>query len=207
MPKKPPPGIVNSNDYEISAEEFKKPPAEDRLTQIRKLIAEVRDEQAEAKDLEERLSKLNSRVAEKLSTTIPALMMEAGVDRVDVQAEGNHPAVAAKLKPFFTANIAAGWPEDKRKEGFKELERCKAGDLIRTTVVVAFPREKRADAKAFEAVCIKHGLSPNTMEAVHHGQMAAWLKDRMSKPSLPQPDLEKIGGRAGKVVELKIRED
>lgn len=175
----------------------------DRLERIRALGEEARSLEFEMRDLGEQSRDLQARLTRITRQDLPELMSAARVPLLKLDPEGNYPARVFRLDLTAQASIPAGWPDERRRAAFEELERCQAGDLIQTTVCVDFPREKREEAKNFmDHLRSEHGLRAYAVETVHHSRLTAWLK-RLFREGEPLPDLEKIGGWAGTVVRIE----
>ena len=182
----------------------KKIASEDKLKAIRDLVAEARSNEKKMSDLQEQLKELSAAVNDTYQKKLPDLYQEVGIDNISLPADGNYPAVDAKLQDYYSANIAAGWAPERRQEAFKWLEDHGHGDLIKTAVSAQLPREKRAAAKKLIALIEKAGFAAEVKEAVHSGTLSAWLKEQIELGA-PIPPLELIGGSIGKVVRLKER--
>jgi hypothetical protein len=176
------------------------PPSSD-LKKLQAKVAELRDTENEMETLTERLKTLAKKAFNISSVELPELMLEVGISSIGLPADGNLPAYDAKMASFYKANIAAGWEPERRNAGFKYLEKLKAGDLIKTEIVIMLPRDKRAEAKKLLKSLKKY--SPEVSEAVHSGTLSAWLKERLKDGKAV--DLDLIGGEVGTRVQLKPR--
>lgn len=172
------------------------------LTTLRERVAEARDLEMEKIDLELRLGEVCARLNVLYSKELPELLDKAQVPAITVEGVGNLPPVEVKVKPFYSANIAAAWDEERRHAGFQYLESLGCGDLIKTELTLPFNREERTKAVKVKEALEKKGLSINVKEAVHSATLTAWLKEQVEKKGYV-PDLEKIGGTIGRVVTLK----
>ncbi len=175
---------------------------EDKLELLRNHAATHRDRMAEKKDLEARLKEVGAAIHELEFKTLPDLMDELGIPRVDLEAKGNLPAIKIEAKPYYRANIAADWPDDKRRAAFAWLAEHGSDDLIKTSVIVAFPRESRAKAIEFAEQLIRKGLFPEVKEAVPWGTLTAWLKEQIEKHNITPP-LETFGATVGRRAHIK----
>ena len=176
----------------------------DILTRIRETAGNARDLEKEITDLEERIKHKKQTLNTIYHHELPDLMFEAGVDEVGLPAEGNLPSMVAKLGPYYAANIAAGWGEEKRDAAFNWLDTNGHGDLIKTQVTISLPREARAQA----AKLIKQleAYHPEVKQSVHPGTLTAWLREQVESGE-DLPPLDVIGGTVGQVVKLKERKD
>lgn len=179
--------------------------SDDKLIALRQCIAEARDIEVEIAHYEEIVATKQKALTELRSKTLPDMMIELKIDNIGLAAEGNYPAYDAELSPFYSANIAVGWTEEERKEGFDYLESIGEGDLIKTEVTVAFPREDRKKALALIKELAEKGLAPSIKQNIPFQTLTAWLKRQVEKKQFT-PDLKKIGGTVGLVVRLKPKE-
>jgi hypothetical protein len=171
---------------------------------LKELAADARDTKLEIEDLTNRVTALKKKEQTLLQEEIPALMDECHVDKVGLPASGNAPAYDLNLVPFYSANIAAGWDEARRKEGFEYLESLGEGDLIKTVISVPFARENRSDAVAVASELQQRGLVTVVAENVHTQTLTAWLKRQVEDKGF-MPDLIKIGAQVGRTVKMKER--
>lgn len=176
----------------------------DRLAQLRDLVAETRDLEQRKAQLEEELRIINKQLTGAdgmYFQKLPDLMGEVGITVVTLDAEGNTPAVEAKSSPFYYANIAVGWPAEKRKQAFDWLEGNGHGDLIKTEVTVLFRREERDEAVRFAELAREYG-TPEIKEAVAWNTLTSWLKEQVEHYHYVPP-LDLIGGTVARQVKLK----
>ncbi len=183
------------------------PPSEDKLMVLRALVSETRDLEQHKADLEEQLKAVNEQLTGNEGmyfNKLPALMTEIGLTVITLEADGNNPAVEAKAGPFYAANIAAGWPEEKRKTAFDWLDSNGHGDLIKTEVTVAFPRDERKAALKFAKVANQYGAA-SMKEAVPWNTLTSWLREQVEEYG-NMPPLDIIGGTVSRSVKLKNKE-
>jgi len=178
----------------------------DRLEVLRDLVAETRDLEQRKSQLEEELKAINKSLTGEggmYFKRLPDLMGELGIATVSLDADGNVPAVEAKAGPYYAANIAVGWPPEKRKEAFNWLDQNGHGDLIKTEVTVQFRRDERDEAVKFLELARQYG-SAEVKEAVHHGTLTAWLKEQVEDHHYIPP-LDILGGTVARSVKLKVK--
>jgi hypothetical protein len=183
--------------------------------QFEKLKSEIgifRDLKFEKNHLEERLKEINKKLEEYKFKNLPELMDNLGVAAQTLEAAGNLPRGEIEVKPYYRANIPADWDPEKRAESFSYLDAIGEGELIKTEVVVSFPREARKKALDYMKRVEKAGFAPIVKEAVHHGTLTSWLKFIMESPTpfmverggkKEKLDLEKIGGTVGRIADFK----
>lgn len=176
------------------------------IDELSVLASRARDLAAALRDAEARVSELKDQVRTLERDTLPEHMIAAGVTTVTIPASGNMPALSLKLKPFIKANIAASWPEERRLAAFAWLDGHGAGDLIKTEIVITFPREQREQAAEFAAdvrdLCPTAAVEIN--EAVHHSTLTSWLKECVAAGT-ELPPLDTIGAEVGHIVEIDSR--
>lgn len=175
---------------------------EDATTRLREAVKKARQIQQGIEDLETQLAAQKADLNRMFRDELPDLMDKIGTRMMELEGEGNQPPFIAKLVPYYYANIAADWPEEKRKAAFGWLEANGHGDLIKTNVTVPFRREDRKKAIAFTAGLQKKGVVSIVKEEVHFMTMKAWLKEQIEEKKT-MPPLDLIGGDVGRVVEIK----
>lgn len=175
----------------------------DKLDQLRSSASHLADLQAEKSYLEERLADVGRQITEMRTRTLPDLLTDAGLTRIDIAAHGNMPAQEAVRKDYYSAGIAAKWPEERKAISYKYLEETGAGDLIKTTITLDIDRLKRAEARALEEQLVAQGWRPVVRLSVNPQTLTAWLKEQVQAGVMP--DLEKIGGSVGSIVDLKAK--
>jgi hypothetical protein len=166
-----------------------------------KLLRRARDSKAE---LEEQLSAVNRTIQKITMETLPDLMTAAGIDRIGLEAEGNHVGLDIVVRPFYEASIAAGWPDEKREAAFSALEQFKAGDLIKSQVTAMIPRGEQKKLEKLRAAAEKLGIDLDVKRSVHASTLRAWLREQVEADN-PVPPLEAIGGYVGQRAEVKER--
>lgn len=177
----------------------------DQLKAIRQLAERGRDLEKLIEKGQEALSVLSEEYNSIFYNKLPTMMSEANLDRLGMPAKGSLPAVDLELKPYYSAVIAASWPEEKRREAFDYLISIKAGDLIKTEVVAQYGRGNLKEAqKLAKVLSKKKNVSSVLKETVHSGTLSSWFKDQVENKNFT-PNLEKIGGSMGFVVKPKAR--
>jgi len=169
-------------------------------------VRELREKEQEVLDLEDQLKALRAEIRVIKSQTLPELFYEARVDHIGIPAEGNRPAVDAKLRKEYKASIPESWPDNKRATAFATLDELDLSDLQKITFTVIFEAGNRDSADQFRDMLTHQQLDFSVKRAVHHATLSAALRERCESghvPSLPQ--LEAIGGFIGTSVDLKTR--
>lgn len=187
-------------------EETKRPSQSDKLLALQIKASEARDLEYMIEELEATAKEKRAEMNVLLQKTLPDMFDEIGIDRIGVPAKGNFSARDYYLRPYYAASIAASWPEERKEEAFKLLERLKASSLIKTVVSAALPKGQLETAKALVAAAKKLKVTADIKLSVHSGTLSAWLRELYERgQSLPQSDLEKIGASVGRVVRAEER--
>jgi hypothetical protein len=176
------------------------------IAELRAKVAEARDLQQEKEALEERLKATNIALNSMLRQTLPDLFNEAGTSAIEIEPEGNYPGFSAKAAPYYKAVISSEWPAEKREDAFACLAEEGAEDLIRTEVIVSFPRGHYEHAVEFADAARDAGMSVVVKESVSWQTLTSWLKEQVEKFNRIPP-LDRIGGEVGRVVKLKPLKD
>lgn len=176
--------------------------SDDLLQTITATGLAARDITVEIESLELRIKELNGQLHVLTRQTLPDLMAQAHMTKFILEAQGNTPAYEITARPYIRANIAASWPEEKRTEAFQWLTEHGHGDLIKTEVTVAFPREARATAVIIAQQLQEKGLHPTVEESVHSGTLSKWLKEATAEGVVVPLDI--IGGDVGREAKLKV---
>ena len=180
-------------------------PPQDLLQRITAKAVAARDQAALVKDLEERLAAAKNTLTYITNVDLPDLLDEAGTDTIGLPASGNLPAIDITMHTVHRANIAAGWPEERRSAAFAWLDANGHGDLIKTAVTISWPRELRDKAREFmELFARRYGteIKPEIKEMVHPGTMTAWFKHQVRNGGA-LPPLDVIGASSMRVAEMK----
>jgi hypothetical protein len=198
------PDYIDANDPPAAAP--------DRLAVVRRYVEEVRDLCAQVEQWDEFSKRANSRINEIKYQLLPELLNEVRLPGLRLAAEGNYPAVAVEIKPFYKANIAADWGEERRERGFETLRRYGAGDLIRNTVAVTFGKEEDDLAATLKDFLRDEGFMERTTigQSVPWSTLTAWVREQTQSRQkrklapIPAADLEAIGATVGQVANVKI---
>lgn len=179
----------------------------DKLIMLQQQAAKARDLELEISNLNDRISEKKDVLKELQTQTLPDLMDELKLDNIGVPPEGNKPGVDYKLIQQIGASISTKWPEARLQQAFDLLKKLKAESLIKTEVSAKLPKGSLKQAKALVAAAKKLKITADLKQTVHAGTLSAWLKEIYAGgQSLPQSDLEKIGGYVGRVVKAEERE-
>lgn len=180
------------------------PGTPDRLQSIRSAIVRRRDLDAELRDAEDRVRALKRERDDIDYRTLPEIMIDAGVVRVEVPSDGNMPAVQAILSDYYRASIPAEWPVERRRAAFNRLHSLGLDDIVKREVKVTFPigdeQACREACQALDAI----GVPYTVAESAHHMTLTSALRELCEAGQQPSPEaLEDINGYVGKVVRVK----
>lgn len=200
--KSPPPGLSSA----AKAAKSRTAPSEDRLEKIRGVMRRARDLDALIADLSDRLAAASGELSGLTTKNLPEMFEAVGIDHLGLVAEGNLPAYDADLRPYYSANIAAGWPEERRERGFGWLESEGHGDLVKRTFTVDLPRGSEREAEKLRKALAKTKLAYAEKKGVHAGTLTAFVKEQVEKHGTTPP-LDLLGATVGKIVKLNKRKD
>lgn len=183
-----------------------RPPASaDALTAIRDKVREARDLLLEIEDIEQQLDdkkeKLNAIVGGgKEVGTLPTLMADRGVNRLELQAEGNLPAFDCRLKNYYKAVL----PKDPelRAKGIKWLEEHDYDDVIKTVFSVQVGMHERKLAKEIAAALTKLNVFFEEKTDAPWTSLTALVKTMVEDEGVTPP-LDLLGAVVGQVSEVK----
>lgn len=175
----------------------------DKLDKVRDKVREARDTLLTQAALAERGKQISEHLNNLYHKELPDLFVEAGIDSLGLEAEGNLPAFDTKLKPFYRASI----PKDKEADAFKWLEKQGVGDMIKNMFSIQLGMGDNAKAKKLEEFLVKNKYDFERKRGVPWNTLTAFVKeqveDRKVKPSdLP---LDLLGAFVGSIVTIKPR--
>lgn len=183
------------------------PATEDRLKTIRATIRDHRDTCWEITELESRLASLKRERLKMEHETLPDMLATAGVHSLTVEAEGNRPAIEAKLLPYYRAVIVADWPEEKRDRAFDVLENLGLGSIVKCVIEIAFDKDDDESRLSVMELLREHNIAYSACLSVHWKTLTAAVQEIYeSGKTLPAPVLDAIGATVGRVVKLKEKD-
>lgn len=201
MAKGPSPAVA-------AAARNKSAPSADKLDALRERATLAATLELQIASKSEELSRLQEQLNKLYFEELPKLMDDAHVDSIGIPGKGNEPGIDFELTPYYAANIAANWKEDKREAAFATLKKYKAEDLIKSEVKANFGKGQLKLAKKLIAAAKKLKINLDMKQSVHTQTLTAWLRSIYKEgKALPASDLEKIGGRVGNVVKRKERDE
>jgi hypothetical protein len=173
----------------------------DSLDAIKALARLARDAEQRVAAIQEQLKQWQTVVDNIMTRELPEKMDAIGLRTITVEAQGNQPAFSVSVKTMYTANIAAGWDQERRRKAFEWLETHGHASLIKTDVVTTFSRENRDAVSAFVGQLDREGRSYMVKEAVHPKTFSSWLKEMIEHGETPP--LDTIGGYVERQATIK----
>ncbi len=159
--------------------------------QLSSLVRELRKVEDQISDAEEHIKELKSQKQTLSLDSIPALMDEMGVDRVDVDG------LAVSRKLIVYASI----PKDRKEEAFSWLRENNCDDIIKNDVTCSFGKGEDNVAGDVVGLLEDKGFNPQTKTHVHPSTLKAFVKERVTggKPI----DLDMFGAFVNNAAEIK----
>lgn len=194
------------------------PPPQDRLDAVKEAVRRARDLELEMASTKEKLKADAAALDKLVHEELPDLFSQAGMISYALEAEGNLPAYEAKAKPYYYANIAANWDEERRQAAFDWLARPLrdpgddkspdgggAPDLVKTQIVIELGRGDQRLAEKIEAGLRKAKVPYVTRLAVPWNTLTAFVRE-MVEVKKRMPPLDLLGATVGRVVAIKALE-
>lgn len=196
--------MVDSGGAALAAAMSAAPSAGDSLQRAQQLVAELRDIDQQLADLADRKRALDERSLAIRTKNLVDLLSQIGVKKLTVEAAGNAPPYTAELKPYYKANIAADWDDERRQRAFDWLEQNGDGDIIKRVITVELGRGSEKKAAAVRKALTKLKVDEFVSEKmdVPWGTLTAWLKEQIEKRGRVVP-LETLGASVGQVVKVE----
>jgi hypothetical protein len=187
---------------EAAVADAKTEPSPDKLVKVKEHVKKVRSLSVEIEARDERTTELKAERYQMLSKTLPDMFVELGIKTLELEPEGNYPAFVARAAPYYKANIAADWPDEKRAASYDWLRRNNLGDIIKTEFVIELGRGTAKQQKALKAALKKLKIPFSVSEGVSHSTLTAIFKDMVEKEG-KVPPLDVLGASMGTVVSVR----
>jgi hypothetical protein len=168
-------------------------------SKVRLLAEQARQLTIDIRDAEEHLRDLNARLARIVNDELVGAMGEEDVRMLELERDGNKPALVLELGTSIHASIPKSWDEEKRSKAFALLP----DSIVKVTVTEYFDRGKRERASELAKSLVAQGLNVRLDQDVHHSTLTAWVRAKYEDGE-ELPDLESIG--AAIVPRVKITE-
>jgi hypothetical protein len=180
-------------------------PAKDKLKALAEGAARMAQVEAEMATLESQLKTLEKEHKKLSRHTLPDLFDEVNLDRIGVPDALADVVVESK----YFANIPADWSDEQREAAFNLVEEYGGGDLVQTTVSIAFSKgEKRLAEelqRRLQGLNWLEGRPVSLKQYIHWGTMSSWLREMYQDENRPKIPLEPINGDVGRVCKIKPR--
>jgi hypothetical protein len=139
---------------------------------------------------------------------LPDLFMQTGVTHIGLAAEGNEPPYEAKMQDHYHAVINVDWPEERRVEALKWVEKNKLGDLIKTVITIELGRgQSKLTTKVLTALRTLKVPFTKQQNVPWNTLTAAIREMYRDGRTLSDTELNMIGASVGKIVKLKPKKE
>ena len=138
--------------------------------QLSQLVRALRGVEQQIEDAENHLKLLKQDKHRMAVETIPQLMDEMGVERLDVDG------VTVERKMIVSASI----PADRKDEAFAWLRENGCDDIIKNDVTCSFGKGQDNSAKNVISILEDAGFEPSTKTHVHPSTLKAFVKERVT---------------------------
>jgi hypothetical protein len=142
----------------------------DSVNSITQKCDELQKLQAEAEQLEEKLSSIKSKARDYEERIIHEMMQEAGVSKLELKD-----GTKVEVKPFYAAKI----PESRVEEAFSWLRTNGHEDLIKNTITTQFDKGQDNQVSELINVCEKFGFNYNQKQKVEPMTLKAFVRDQV----------------------------
>ena len=138
--------------------------------QLSTLVRNLRDVEQQIDLAEANLKRLKAEKHRMSVETIPALMDEMGMERVDVDG------LTVERKMMVHASI----PQDRKDEAFAWLREHGLDDIIKNDVTCSFGKGEDNMAGDVVGMLQERGYDPKTKTHVHPSTLKAFVKERVT---------------------------
>jgi hypothetical protein len=139
--------------------------------QLSTLVRSLRDVESQIEEAENRLKQLKSEKHRMSVETIPGLMDEMGVERIDVDG------LTVERKMMVHASI----PQDRKEDAFAWLRDNNLDDIIKNDVTCSFGKGEDNVAGDVVGMLNERGFNPKTKTHVHPSTLKAFVKERVTE--------------------------
>ena len=191
-------GGVSDELADAMAADAAAPPSDDKLTKIRKKIAELRVYEFENTSLQERMAENSKKIKEIKDKTLVDMFDAVKITNLGIEADGNLPPYDIEIKPYYHANI----PPENEEKAFDWLAKNKHGDMIKGTYTITFGRGEEKRRIAFEKFLDKGAYDYSYKFGVPWNTLTAFVKEQIETYKR-EPPLKLLGATVGRVAALK----
>ena len=159
--------------------------------QLSSLVRELRSVEDQITEAEEHVKELKQQQKSLSFETIPAVMDEMGVERVDVDG------LTVSRKMIVHASI----PLDRKEEAFSWLRENNLDDIIKNDVTCSFGKGEDNVAGDVVGLLQEKGFDPKTKTHVHASTLKAFVKERVTDGKAI--DLDMFGAYINNAAQIK----
>jgi len=141
----------------------------DTGTQLSSLVRQLREVEDKISEAEEYVKEMKQQQRALSMDSIPSLMDEMGLERVDVDG------LIVSRKMIVKASI----PLERKEEAFAWLRDNKFGDIIKNDVTCSFAMGEDNVAGDVVGILQDRGFSPTTKTHIHPSTLSAFVKERL----------------------------
>ena len=145
---------------------------QDTVGSISKKCNEYKSLLQEIEDKDKEISELKKKAKEYEERTIPDMMQEAGVQKLEL-ADGTK----VEVKPFYAVKI----PESRNDEAFSWLRDNGHGDMIKNILTANIDKGKDNQVGALIELCEKLDFSYAQKQKVEPMTLKAFVKEQVEK--------------------------
>lgn len=179
-------------------------PSTDKLEIVKTKARELRDLTLESEELMRQQELIAGRINTIQGRELPDLMIETGLNKLGLEAEGNLPAYDVEVKNFYSASIRADAPT--APAAYQWLDKNGHGDLIKHTFTISFGKNEAKAAKQFEKQLETAKVDYSSKLGVHSGTLTAFVKDQIENEDAVLP-LDLLGATVGKWAKIQPRKE
>jgi hypothetical protein len=143
---------------------------------VRKKAVELRDLYLQKADLEFQLKENAGKIENVERHELIDMFDAAGITRVDVDADGNHPAFVAARATVYGAKI----PDERTKEALNWFEAAGHGDLVKSLIVIMFGMQEHEERLRVMKLLSDHHVQYGTKDSIHHMTLKAFVKKELT---------------------------
>lgn len=146
--------------------------SKDDVASISKKCNEFQSLLNQIEDKEKEISELKKQAKEYEERTIPDMMQEAGVSKLEL-SDGTK----VEVKPFYAAKI----PESRNDEAFDWLRDNGHGDMIKNVLTANIDKGQDNQVSELVRICEQLGFSYSQKQKVEPMTLKAFIKEQVEK--------------------------
>lgn len=187
--------MVDVSDFDTSGEEGASAPS-DRLDVLNEKLATAFELESVIEQAEADLAALKQSLNGLKTVEIPDLMTELQMDEV------TRDGWKVKLSDFVSGSLPK--EEEKKAAAIKWLEENEGGELLKTSVSIAFAKSQHEDAVKIHNRLISDGYGAMIESGVHSASLQAFARERIKNGDAL--DIDVLGlytGTVAKIMKVK----